>query len=130
MGRIEILKCQATRQFRHNTDNSPDVFKPEDGFVIAYDKGLIDAGLQELEARSNTNWNLAVKQKYRADKLEAQLEAITDGGCCGNLWKSRAQKAEQALEQVRDECLKHVKLTKSPVLVLDTIGWILGASDE
>jgi len=35
-------------------------------------------------------------------------------------------KAEATIEQVRDECLKHVKLTKSPVLVLDTIGWILG----
>jgi len=34
-------------------------------------------------------------------------------------------KAEATIEQVRDECLKHVKLTKSPVLVLDTIGWIL-----
>ena len=29
---------------------------------------------------------------------ETQLEAITDGGCCGNLWKARAQKAEAQLK--------------------------------
>lgn len=39
----------AARQFRHNSDNSPDIFNPKEGFVVAYDKDEIDdlvSGLQ------------------------------------------------------------------------------------
>lgn len=50
MDKIEILTHKATRQFRHNDDNSPDLFKPEQGFVIAYDREVIDGGLAELKA--------------------------------------------------------------------------------
>lgn len=49
MNSIQILKHNATRQFRHNDDNSPDVFSPKDGFVFAYDMGIIDDGLAALE---------------------------------------------------------------------------------
>jgi hypothetical protein len=51
MNRLEVLKAQATRQFRHNDDNSPDVFNPEGGFVFAYDRDVIDKGLAELQAK-------------------------------------------------------------------------------
>lgn len=91
MGKFEILKNQATRQFRHNDDNSPDIFNPKDGVVIAYDKDVIDKGLEELETKleevtrnSNSNWNLAVKQKEvadsaldRADKAEATIKRVS-----------------------------------------------------
>ena len=39
----------------------------------------------------------------RVEDLEAQLKAIADGStCCGNLWKARAQKAEDKLEKIQD----------------------------
>lgn len=38
----------AARQFRHNGDNSPDVFNPRDGFVIAYDRGEVDELVGDL----------------------------------------------------------------------------------
>jgi len=41
----------ATRQFRHNTDNSPDYENPKMGFVIAYDSAEVDAVVAELEAQ-------------------------------------------------------------------------------
>ena len=41
------LTC-AARQFRHNSDNSPDVFNPRDGFVIAYDREEVDELIGDL----------------------------------------------------------------------------------
>ena len=38
---------------------------------------------------------------------------------------ARAKKAEAQLDAVRDEYLNHVKATKSPVMILDAIDWIL-----
>ena len=44
----------AVRQFRHNSDNSPDAHNPREGFVFGYDRGevyeLIGDLLSELEA--------------------------------------------------------------------------------
>lgn len=38
----------ALRQYRHNSDNSPDLFNPRDGFVCAYDKDEVDKIIAEL----------------------------------------------------------------------------------
>jgi hypothetical protein len=43
---------RATRQYRHNDDNSPNLFTPAQGFVIAYDPAVIDPLIrQALRAR-------------------------------------------------------------------------------
>jgi hypothetical protein len=44
------IKSLATRQFRHNNDNSPSLTDPKGGFVIAYDAEIIDAALDQLYA--------------------------------------------------------------------------------
>lgn len=46
--RIKNRLICALRQFRHNSDNSPDVFNPKEGFVAAYDKDEIDKIIAEL----------------------------------------------------------------------------------
>lgn len=38
----------ATRQFRHNSDNSPDTHKPREGFVFGYDRGEVDELVGDL----------------------------------------------------------------------------------
>jgi hypothetical protein len=71
MNRLEVLKAQATRQFRHNDDNSPDVFNPEGGFVFAYDRDVIDKGLAELQAKlAAVEAQLDVKTKLSQDYFE------------------------------------------------------------
>ena len=48
---IDEELTSALRQFRHNTDNSKSFFSPEMGFVVAYDKALIDHLIGSLKAR-------------------------------------------------------------------------------
>jgi len=86
MDKFEILKAEATRQFRHNDDNSPDMFKPVSGFVIAYDKEVIDKGLKELRAKLEAAESRdVVTPEYfqswvdRAYEAEATIKALTDG---------------------------------------------------
>ena len=49
--RIDEELTSALRQFRHNTDNSKSFFSPGMGFVVAYDKALIDHLIGGLKAR-------------------------------------------------------------------------------
>lgn len=76
MNEIERLKIQATRQYRHNDDNSPDQFSPRQGFVIAYDKDIIDKGLEKLQAKLdamqiqlNGTIELGVKTQSKLDAV-------------------------------------------------------------
>lgn len=39
---IQQQLTQALRQYRHNSDNSPSLCDPDQGFVFAYDKENID----------------------------------------------------------------------------------------
>ena len=48
---IDEELTSALRQFRHNTDNSKSFFSPGMGFVVAYDKALIDHLIGGLKAR-------------------------------------------------------------------------------
>ena len=93
MNKIEILKMQATRQFRHNDDNSPNLAYPKDGFVIAYDRKIMDVGIDGLAGR--------------IAELEAQLVIAEDGWHMANGVADLAMKhrdaAEKALERVRGE---------------------------
>lgn len=41
------LTC-AARQFRHNSDNSPDIHKPREGFVFGYDREEVDELIGDL----------------------------------------------------------------------------------
>ena len=45
-----LLQC-AIRQYRHNDDNSPDVFNPEQGFAIGYDYERVNAAFEALKAK-------------------------------------------------------------------------------
>lgn len=38
----------AVRQFRHNSDNSPDTHNPREGFVFGYDRGEVDKLVGDL----------------------------------------------------------------------------------
>ena len=71
---IKGLKNIATRQYRHNTDNSPDMFNPQEGFVIAYDKEAIDTALESWQAAT-------ALQAERVAALEAQRTAYLNGKC-------------------------------------------------
>lgn len=42
------IRC-ANRQYRHNNDNSPDLFSPRDGFVVAYSNEAVESALNEFE---------------------------------------------------------------------------------
>ena len=83
MDKFELLQAVATRQFRHNDDNSPDMFEPVGGFVIAYDKDVIDKGLKELRAKLEAAESRdVVTPEYfqswvdRAYEAEATLKAV------------------------------------------------------
>ena len=67
----------AIRQFRHNDDNSPDVFHPEKGFVVAYDKDIVDKYVDGMEAQLDEA-NENVLHNPELVKLRAQLEAVRD----------------------------------------------------
>lgn len=41
----------AQRQYRHNNDNSPDLYNPDKGFVCAYDPEVVDQLVAELDKR-------------------------------------------------------------------------------
>lgn len=49
-GKYETELTKALRQYRHNDDNSPDRFSPEQGFVFAYDKAEVDRLVASLAA--------------------------------------------------------------------------------
>lgn len=86
MNDVQILKNKATRQFRHNNDNSPNVFRPEGGFVIAYDRGIIDKVFLVLEEinemadewRSVSNSNSIGECTLTGDECTDQLQAMLD----------------------------------------------------
>ena len=63
----EIL-WPALRQYRHNTDNSPDLFNPKDGFVCAFD---YDETLKVVTALQS-----------RAEALDAIDELRSEEGDC------------------------------------------------
>ena len=104
-------------------DTAPEGFKHEQIPVVkemvrsAFHRGI------QIEGKRSGFADLL----ERIAKLEAQLDVAIAHNDGKDWWRmeQRAIVAERVIERVRDECLKHVKLTKSPVLVLDTIGWIL-----
>ncbi len=51
MNKTQIVTNKAIRQFRHNDDNSPDVFSLNRGFVIAYDTEVMDKHLASQDKR-------------------------------------------------------------------------------
>ena len=41
---------QSGKQYRHNADNSPSIFNPNEGFTYAYDMNLVEEALDNFEA--------------------------------------------------------------------------------
>ena len=68
----------ATRQFRHNTDNSPDYENPKMGFVIAYDSAEVDAVVAELEAQLKESKHSLTQVRARVDELINQRDNFSD----------------------------------------------------
>lgn len=71
---FEQIKAEATRQYRHNTDNSANIDFPRDGFVIAYDKETIDKFLAQLQDRLTRH----------AEQIEAAFREGHSYGRCGS----------------------------------------------
>jgi len=93
VNRVEILKYSATRQYRHNSDNSSDLFRPKEGFVIAYDKDVMDNGLAELASRIT--------------EMEARIDAAAS---LLPMWKGSAQNADGCADDL--ECVLFGEVTK------------------
>ena len=62
---MRSFKSRAVRQFRHNTDNSPSIRAPAQGFVCAYDIDVTDAEIERLQAEADL-----------AHQLIAQLNVV------------------------------------------------------
>lgn len=64
------IKC-ANRQYRHNGDNSPNVFEPEQGFVMAYDIDAVERALSLYEAQqTDPIAELVESLRYLADQYQ------------------------------------------------------------
>ena len=76
MNTFEIMKHNATRQFRHNNDNSPSLTSPKEGFVFAYDMEVVNKYVAELEAQllkeKNENRSLLDPSGLLLPPLEAK----------------------------------------------------------
>jgi len=46
---------QAGKQYRHDSDNSTSLFHPDEGFVYAYDMGIVEEALDNYEAELSQN---------------------------------------------------------------------------
>jgi len=99
MDKFELLQAVATRQFRHNDDNSPDMFEPVGGFVIAYDKEVIDKGLKELRAQLDASIEITMGHVELAASQQATNEALTHE--LGKTIKA-ADKLEQGIQKFLD----------------------------
>ena len=81
----EIL-WPALRQYRHNIDNSPDIYNPAQGFVAAFDHDLVVTLVRDYEARiKNLTAALAessimvMARDRRIKELEAAITDVLEG---------------------------------------------------
>ena len=64
----------------------------------------------------------AINSVNRIEQLQSQVESDQ---MMLDIRDTQLRIAKEKLDKVRGEYLNHVKATKSPVMVLDAIGWIL-----
>ena len=96
--------------------------------------------LKEIRERHNKTTNLEVTDAYAAHKdrgelldmlegatkqHEADVEELHERLLTIDFERGKRIELEAQLAKVRNEYLNHIKATKSPVIVLDAIGWIL-----
>ena len=91
----------------------PSALGPKQRFVEAHkDRGKLIGMVDELQAKLGT--------KYDASEFQRLFKIA----------RKEKREAEATIERVREEYLNHVKSAKSPVMVLDAIGWILAIKDN
>ena len=95
-----------------------------------HDIEMLHDSVNKLEAQlaqETKDFREAWRLKEKAEAQLAEQTILFDAKYAAEVssWGKRAIKAEAQLAKVRNEYLNHIKATKSPVMVLDAIGWIL-----
>lgn len=96
----------AARQFRHNTDNSPDLCNPREGFAIAYDKEEVDELVEELDKTDEPTYLFTVR--YMNTCLAAA--DVEHYGKLAKIFARNAEEAKEKLKQVVEKPSYHQRL--------------------
>lgn len=73
----------ASRQYRHNNDNSPSLFHPTEGFVYGYDVDAVEAALNEYETSLPSDFvpqGIPTTKEEELIRAASMLSATNDEG--------------------------------------------------